>query len=128
VIRTARWNELGVAENREPDDTGFRLLVTRFRPRGVRKSAETWDAWMPELAPSAKLVQAFRKDGLDWAEYRLRYLDEMRHEDYRIRGLAGRVASGEPLTLLCSSTCFDAERCHRSLLAELISRMLPKTE
>jgi uncharacterized protein YeaO (DUF488 family) len=127
VLKTARWNELGPAEGRVPDNTGFRLLVTRFRPRGVKKAAETWDAWMPELAPSAKLVEDFRKHDLPWDEYRERYLAEMEAQTYRIRGLAGRVASGETVTLLCSSTCFDESHCHRSLLAELVrSRMLPR--
>jgi hypothetical protein len=36
--------------------------------------------------------------------------------------LAVRVAAGETVTLLCSSACVDADRCHRSLLAELIER------
>ena len=35
----------------EPSD-GFRLLITRFRPRYVKKGNENWDAWYRELAPS----------------------------------------------------------------------------
>ena len=36
-IKTARWNDL--AEG----DGGTRVLVARYRPRGVRKTDETWD-------------------------------------------------------------------------------------
>ena len=45
----------------------------------------------------------------------------MERERYRIRGLAGMVAKGETITLLCSSACVDPERCHRTLLATLIT-------
>ena len=45
-IKTRRWND-------PPDkDEGYRLLVTRYRPRGVAKADETWDAWEPKLGPS----------------------------------------------------------------------------
>jgi uncharacterized protein YeaO (DUF488 family) len=115
-LHTKRWNEpVG------PDD-GFRLLVTRFRPRGVKREAETWDGWMPELAPSGEVVKAFRDGKLTWAAYKKRYLADMAEQAYRIEGLARQIAQGDTITLLCSSTCFDPARCHRSLLAELISR------
>ena len=42
-VHTKRWDD-----PRSPED-GFRLLVTRYRPRGVRKEDETWDAWDPHL-------------------------------------------------------------------------------
>lgn len=113
-LYTKRWNE-----PREPGD-GFRLLVTRFRPRGVPHEAETWDGWMPELAPSGKLVKAFRAGEVAWDDYLAQYLAAMSGEAYRIEGLARQVANGETITLLCSSSCFDPERCHRGLLAELI--------
>lgn len=118
-IKTRRWNDPV-----EPDD-GARILVTRYRPRGVRKEDERWDAWIKELAPSVALHAAvYGKSGppISWDEYRKRYLAEMESQDYRILGLAQQVAAGERITLLCSSACTDAARCHRTLLAELILR------
>src|SRR4051812_30243654 len=41
TIKTKRWDDPKV-----PDD-GHRLLVCRYRPRGVAKADETWDAWDP---------------------------------------------------------------------------------
>src|SRR5581483_11735050 len=117
MIRTRRWND----EARKGD--GFRLLVTRYRPRGVKKSDETWDAWDPALGPSKELHAAvYVKSGaaIDWDEYRRRYLDEMREQEYRLTALANRVRGGETITLLCSSHCVDETRCHRTLLARLI--------
>jgi uncharacterized protein YeaO (DUF488 family) len=117
VIKTKRWND-----PMEPDD-GYRLLVCRFRPRGVRREGEPWDAWVPELGPSAELHAAvYGKHGppISWDEYQRRYLEEMRGARFWIAGFAERVAAGETITLLCSSHCVDPARCHRTLLAELL--------
>lgn len=116
-IRTRRWDDPP-----EPGD-GYRLLVTRYRPRGLPKTAETWDAWQPDLGPSKDLhAAAYGKAGLKfhWDDYRRRYLAEMRQQTPAIRELAHRVAAGETITLLCSSQCTRESRCHRSLLRELI--------
>jgi uncharacterized protein YeaO (DUF488 family) len=118
-LRAARW-----CDPRAPDD-GLRLLVCRYRPRGVSKKDETWDAWWPELGPSRELHAAYygkRGAPIGWPAYRRRYLAEMRAQSARIDELAWRLARGETVTLLCSSACVDPDRCHRTLLAELISR------
>ena len=120
-IKTKRWDDPG-----EPDD-GFRLLVTRYRPRGLPKSEETWDAWQPNLGPSRELHAAvYGKKGLPitWDVYRRRYLTEMLGQTAAIEELAKRVAAGETITLLCSSQCVRESRCHRSLLRELIEARL----
>lgn len=116
-LKTKRWNDPV-----EPDD-GQRLLICRIRPRGVRKDAETWDAWCKELAPSKPLLDDFHgklRPPIPWPEYERRYLDEMREQCYRIAGLAGQIAAGETITLLCSSACTDPAHCHRTLLQRLI--------
>jgi uncharacterized protein YeaO (DUF488 family) len=117
TVRTKRWNDA-------PDrDDGFRLLVCRYRPRGVRKEAETWDEWMQQLGPSRELHAAYYgKAGppIGWTEYTRRYLAEMVAQRETIAALAARVYGGQRLTLLCSSACTDPERCHRTLLKGLI--------
>jgi uncharacterized protein YeaO (DUF488 family) len=126
-IRTRRWNDPA-----EPGD-GTRILVTRYRPRGVSKAEETWDVWMRHLAPSAELVAAFYGKGptktpVTWPAYRATYLREMCEQRDAIADLARRVAGGETLTLLCSSACEREARCHRSLLRELIEAELAKSK
>jgi uncharacterized protein YeaO (DUF488 family) len=122
-IETRRWNDAA-------ERAGCRrLLICRYRPRGVRKDAETWDEWLPQLGPSRELHAAFYgKNGppISWTEYRRRYLQEMemREQAERIAALAQRVAGGERIALLCSSACVDAQRCHRALLKELIEERL----
>jgi uncharacterized protein YeaO (DUF488 family) len=117
MIKTKRW-----CDPREADD-GFRLLICRYRPRALRKEHETWDAWWKDLGPSKQLhADFYGKHGppIDWFQYRERYLDEMKGQQDRIAALAKRVASGERITLLCSSACTDSDHCHRTLLKRLI--------
>jgi uncharacterized protein YeaO (DUF488 family) len=116
-IRTKRWNDPV-----EPED-GFRLLICRYRPRGVSKADETWDASCPALAPSRELhAAAWGKSGppIAFDEYARRFRQEMQTAGYWIAGLAERVKKGETITLLCSSACVDEARCHRSLVRHMI--------
>jgi uncharacterized protein YeaO (DUF488 family) len=121
-VRTKRWDD-----PTEPDD-GHRLLVTRYRPRGLPKSDETWHAWDKDLAPSVELhAAAYGKAGrltLSWDVYRQRYLKEMLAQKHKIKALADRVRAGETITLLCSTQCTREDRCHRSLLRQLIEAQL----
>jgi uncharacterized protein YeaO (DUF488 family) len=123
-IYTKRWNDpVG------PDD-GTRLLICRYRPRGLAKADEIWDQWLPQLGPSVELhAAAYGKGGrgpLQWDAYRIAYLREMRQQREAIAELAKRVASGETITLLCSSACEQERRCHRSLLRDLIEAEIEK--
>jgi uncharacterized protein YeaO (DUF488 family) len=116
-ITTRRWND--------PPQPGerFRILICRYRPRGLPKKAETWDRWYKEFGPSKDLHAAFYgKHGspITWEEYRELYLTEMREQEELIDELAAMVAEGKAIALLCSSACEDATHCHRTLLRELI--------
>jgi uncharacterized protein YeaO (DUF488 family) len=118
MLRTKRW-----CDPVEPDD-GFRVLIARYRPRGVAQAEETWSGFMPQLGPSKALHAAvYGKAGavpIDWDSYAARYLDEMQKQSFWIHNLATLHARGETVTLLCSSACTDEARCHRSLLRRLI--------
>jgi uncharacterized protein YeaO (DUF488 family) len=127
-LYTKRWND-----PKEPSD-GLRILITRYRPRALPKSEETWDLWIKDLAPNAELLAAFQgKDGrmpVTWDVYRATYLRQMRSSpaaQKQIAELARKVAGGEPVTLLCSSSCDRESRCHRSLLRDLILAQVPPT-
>ena len=121
AIYTKRWDD--------PIDSsdGTRILVTRYRPRGLPKSEETWSEWIADLGPSKELhAAAYGKNGVEilWDTYRTAYLREMNAQVDRIDALAERVKAGETITLLCSSQCRRESRCHRSLLKELIEKRL----
>lgn len=122
-IKTRPWN----APN-EPDD-GYRLLICRYRPRGVRKQDETWHGWCPDLGPTRQLHADFygkNGDPIPFDEYVRRYLAEMQGEFQRdmIDELADLVREGKTVTLLCSSACTDETHCHRTLLRGLIEQRM----
>jgi len=116
-ILTKRW-----CDPRKKAD-GFRLLICRFRPRGVPKEKERWDAWFPDLGPSKDLHAAFYgKNGppIGWDAYRNRYLQEMAQQTELIDELVAMVREDKTITLLCSSACKDENHCHRTLLKQMI--------
>ena len=122
MVTTRRWNDPPVAGE------GTRILVCRYRPRGVRRQDETWDEWRADLGPSRDLHAAYygrEQAAIDWQTYRARYLDQMGRDPSRfhLRALAGRVAAGENVALLCSSACTDEARCHRTLLRALLEEV-----
>lgn len=125
-VRTKRWSDPP-----SPDD-GYRLLICRYRPRGVRKSDEPWDAFCPALGPSTELHALFYgKTGeppLTFPEYARRFRAEMNARSYWIESFARRVRDGDSITLLCSSACEDESRCHRSIVKELIEAAASPTQ
>jgi uncharacterized protein YeaO (DUF488 family) len=116
MIRTRRWNDP------PQKGDGTRILICRYRPRGLKKADETWDEWVADLGPSRELLADYHDEKLTWAQYRARYLKEMAgaRPDFFVRALRQRAASGEGITLLCSSACTDETHCHRTLLKSLI--------
>ena len=107
-----------IYEPPEPAD-GHRLLVMRFWPRGVRK--ENVDSWDRGLAPTRELLADFNSGAIEWSEFSKRFLLEMseRQESIdAIQALRERSAR-EVVTLLC--WCRDENRCHRSLLRDLLA-------
>ena len=79
MIRVAR---LGTARAR---DEGLRIGTVRRPPRGVKKGdyarLDYYDAWLPELAPTAALVAwAQSKPWTDahWSAFARQYRAEMR--------------------------------------------------
>jgi uncharacterized protein YeaO (DUF488 family) len=131
-LMTKRWDEA-----REASD-GFRLLISRYRPRALAKKKETWDLWWPSLGPSKELHAAFHSKDKDaigkaikstpigWEQFRPQFLSEMQAEEplEMITILAEKVLAGQTITLLCSSSCIDPGHCHRTLIQELIERRM----
>lgn len=59
-----------------PDD-GYRVLVDRLWPRGVRRETSGIDAWAKELAPSDALRRWFGTDEATYVEFARRYRAEL---------------------------------------------------
>ncbi|MHB8896819.1 MAG: DUF488 domain-containing protein [Candidatus Geothermincolia bacterium] len=56
-------------------DDGYRVLVDRLWPRGIRK--DEVDLWLREIAPSAELREWYGHDPDKWPEFKKRYHAEL---------------------------------------------------
>jgi uncharacterized protein YeaO (DUF488 family) len=87
-------------ESATPRD-GYRVLVERLWPRGVRKTDLRLDAWLKDVAPSAELRRWFGHDPERFSEFAARYRRELR-KNPAAEALAALVrrASEDTLTLV----------------------------
>ena len=105
---------------------GLRLGTVRRPPRGVPKSEHAsrdfYDVWLPDLAPSEALVkQALAApDTRAWRTFVMRYRAEMRRPPAeRLLALLAALSRATALSVGCY--CAEEERCHRSVLRELLA-------
>jgi uncharacterized protein YeaO (DUF488 family) len=56
---------------------GYRVLVDRVWPRGLKKEDAALDIWARELAPTTALRQWFGHDPARWESFRHRYASEL---------------------------------------------------
>jgi uncharacterized protein YeaO (DUF488 family) len=103
------------AEPAESD--GFRVLVDRLWPRGMKKETAAIDAWLRELAPSSELRKWFRHDPLRWVEFRRRYLQELKGHSEHVDALRHR-SRRQAVTLL--SAARDPRINHAVVLQQVI--------
>ncbi len=81
---------------------GFRVLIDRLWPRGVRKEDLKLDLWLKDLGPSTALRKWFGHDPEKWEEFRKRYFRELDSHPEEIRQLRAKMRDG-PLTLVFGS-------------------------
>ena len=115
-------------------DDGMRILVTRFRGRGL--PASRYDVWMPSLGPSEELLKAVQSGEIDWKTFTRRYRDELflnapiddRSETIKNHGqkstlrLLKRLGEQQNVTLMCHCD-EDATQCHRFILHKEIEKI-----
>jgi uncharacterized protein YeaO (DUF488 family) len=114
VIRVTR---LGSPRERSE---GPRLGTVRRPPRGVPKAdyarRNYYDLWLPELAPSTKLIAQADKS---WERFVAGYRREMRAPAaQRLLELLAMLSHEANFSVGCY--CEREERCHRSILRQLL--------
>lgn len=96
---------------------GGRLLVERLWPRGLTKEKARIDEWFKEVAPSPELRKWYQHDPAKWAEFRRRYLDEIRGNAAAADRLRERLKAG-PGTFVYAAK--DEERNSARVLKEFL--------
>jgi uncharacterized protein YeaO (DUF488 family) len=102
-------------------EDGLRILVDRIWPRGMRKQDAHVDEWMRDVAPSTELRRWYGHDPGRYAEFRRRYLAELRAPERqqavrRLREIAGH----NRMTLLTAAR--DLEHSQAAVLAHWLKR------
>ena len=105
---------------------GVRLGTVRRLPRGIRKTEyarrDYFDAWLPEMAPSATLLawaQSRPWTSARWTAFERRYRREMRAPTAaRLLHVLAALSKTTDFSVGCY--CPDAGRCHRSILRVLL--------
>ncbi|MEX2580489.1 MAG: DUF488 family protein [Verrucomicrobiales bacterium] len=95
------------AYDKPSSDDGYRVLVDRLWPRGVSKTEAELDDWLKAIAPSDELRKWYHTDRSRWAEFRRRYLSELKEHREDLRPLAEK-ARKETVTLVFAMN--DEER------------------
>lgn len=105
---------------------GLRIGTVRRPPRGVPKteyaSRDIYDVWLPNLSPSEPLLKQglAAQDDKAWARFARAFRKEMKApEAARVLDLLAALSHQTDFAIGCY--CADAERCHRSILGELLA-------
>lgn len=101
-------------------EDGLRILVDRLWPRGISKQDARVDEWMRDVAPSTELRRWYGHDPARYAEFRRRYLAELRDPArhaavQRLRESAGH----DRMTLLTAAR--DLEHSQAAVLAHWLN-------
>ncbi len=67
---------------------GYRVLVDRLWPRGIKKTDLALDEWDKEITPSTELRKAFHGEVVDFATFREQYLAELAQHEQEGKRLA----------------------------------------
>lgn len=104
---------------------GLRIGTVRRPPRGVPKKdfarLDYYDVWFPNLSPTPELVSEalHAADDRTWAAFARKFRHEMNAPD-RSRELDLLAALSHNTNFALGCYCTDENRCHRSILRELL--------
>lgn len=112
MIRTKRVYEKADAKD------GFRVLVDRLWPRGMKKEAAKIDLWMKDVAPSDALRKSFHHDAMKWPDFEKKYQAELKKKGAWIAELKKLEEEHGTLTLLFGVR--DPEHNQAVVLAEAL--------
>jgi len=105
---------------------GYRVLIDRLWPRGIKKEKLPLHEWTKDLAPSTELRKSFGHDPDKWKEFRSRYRSELRAPAARKKlALLAKRAHRSTVTLIYSAS--DQEHNDAVVLLGILNRELKKS-
>jgi len=81
---------------------GYRILVDRLWPRGIKKENANIDLWLKEISPSDALRKWFNHEPEKWEEFKQRYGKELKGNPELVDQLSLHLKKGK-VTFLFSA-------------------------
>lgn len=107
-----------IYEPYSPQD-GYRVLVDRLWPRGMKKDSAKIDRWLKEVAPSTELRKWFNHEPEKWPEFQKKYKSELKDNE-AWQELQQLSKQQKKLTLLFSTK--EEKNNHAVMLSKLLDR------
>ncbi|MFA7614822.1 MAG: DUF488 family protein [Candidatus Caldatribacteriota bacterium] len=106
---------------------GYRVLVDRLWPRGIKKEELDFDEWAKELSPSKELRQFFSHDKEKWRDFSSRFKKELKSKDAKDKILfLAKRAKKKNVTLIYSAK--DEEHNNAIILQKVIEEEMKKLD
>jgi uncharacterized protein YeaO (DUF488 family) len=99
-------------------EDGWRVLVDRLWPRGMKKEAARLDVWMKDVAPSDALRKWFGHKPEKWSEFQKKYRSELWKKKELVAELKKMAKEHGTVTLLYGAK--DEEHNQAVVLAEAL--------
>ena len=98
---------------------GYRILVDRLWPRGIKKEDAHIDEWMKEIAPSTELRKWFHHEEGSWEAFRKKYHAELKASP-AVEELRSCIKEHKTVTFLYAAK--DEEHNHALVLQEFVEK------
>jgi uncharacterized protein YeaO (DUF488 family) len=108
------------------DLKGYRALVDRLWPRGVKKSNLVIDEWAKDIAPSTELRRWYGHDPGRFDEFARRYRDELA-ADPAADAVAGLIARSRRTAVILLTATRDVEHSGARVLEDHLARVARRT-
>lgn len=104
-----------------PED-GWRILVDRLWPRGVKKEAAGVKDWCKAVAPSDTLRKWFGHEAGKWPQFQQKYKAELKQNKAALDTLAEAVKKHHSVTLVYAAK--DADHNNAVVLRDILLSIL----
>lgn len=101
-------------------EDGYRVLVDRLWPRGMKKAAAKIDLWMKDIAPSDALRKSFHHHAMRWPDFQKKYHSELRTKKEWLAQLEKLEKDHGTLTLLFGAR--DPEHNQAAIIVEALGK------
>ena len=112
--------------DKRAEDDGYRVLVDRQWPTGVRKESAALDYWAKELAPTAALQEFLQNDPRRWLPFRARFRQELKGSPAALKTLSTLAELSKTRTVTLLSGARDPRHGAAAILREALESLVLK--